>query len=287
MKIVVTGANGQLGQSLQKISKSTQANWIFTDIDELDITNEQSLDRFFKTNSPDMLINCAAYTAVDKAETEEESAKRINHLAVENIAIACKKSHCKLIHISTDYVFNGLHFKPYLETDVCEPVSVYGKTKRLGENVVIKVLSDAIIIRTSWLYSEFGGNFMKTMLKLGKTRESLNVVFDQIGSPTYAGSLAAGIIQIVEKYQNENLWKAGIYHFSNQGACSWYDFAYWIMEKAKLNCQIYPITSEQFPTPAKRPFYSVLDKTKFEKTYHYNIPHWTDAAEICLANLLL
>lgn len=287
MKIVITGANGQLGQSLKKISKAFQADWIFTDIGELDITNNLSLNTFFKANAPDFLINCAAFTAVDKAETAQESANKINHLAVENIAVACQKTDCKLIHISTEYVFDGKQYRPYIETDPCKPLSIYGQTKLSGENAAKENLLNAIIIRTSWLYSEFGENFMKTMLKLGETRESLNVVFDQIGSPTYAESLAAGIIRILEKHQRDNLWEAGIYHFSNQGVCSWYDFAKWIMDNAKLNCQIHPITTDQYPTPAKRPFYSVLDKSEFEKTFEYRIPHWTDAAAECLASLLL
>ena len=287
MKIVVTGANGQLGRSLKKISDSIKADWIFTDIDELDITNKASVLSFLKNNSPAILINCAAYTAVDKAETDYDNANKINHFAVKNIAIACQKTNCKLIHISTDYVFDGNHYKPYIETDACKPVSIYGKTKLSGEQATLENTSDAMIIRTSWLYSEFGGNFMKTMLKLGETRDNLNVVFDQVGSPTYAGSLAEGILQILKCYQSENTWEAGIYHFSNQGVCSWYDFAKWIMGKAKYTCQVHPITTDQYPTPAKRPFYSVLDKSKFEKTYQYRIPHWTDAAAECLASLLL
>ncbi|MDA3910456.1 MAG: dTDP-4-dehydrorhamnose reductase [Bacteroidales bacterium] len=287
MKIVVTGANGQLGQSIIKNSKAIQANWIFTDIETLDITQSIKIETFFKQHEPDILIHCAAYTAVDEAQSQQKTAHKINHIASYKLALQCKKSKCKMIHISTDYVFDGKKNEPYIETDRCKPLSAYGQSKLSGENAVRNCLYDAIILRTSWLYSEFGSNFMKTMLKLGKDREELNVVFDQTGSPTYAGSLALGIIRILQIYQKEKSWRAGTYHFSNQGICSWYDFAKWIMEEGKINCKIHPITTDQYPTPARRPLYSVLDKTKFEKTFQYQIPHWTDAAKECLALLLL
>ncbi len=285
MKIAVTGANGQLGQSLRKIANSIQSEWFFTDIDELDITQDDAVEDFFKQHTPDVLIHCAAYTAVDKAESQQKIAHKVNHIASYKLALQCQKTNCKMIHISTDYVFDGRHYKPYVETDRCKPISAYGQTKLSGEIAVRNSLSDAIILRTSWLYSEFGENFLKTMLKLGKAREELNVVFDQTGTPTYAGSLAEGIIRILQDYQTENKWVTGIYHFSNQGVCSWYDFAQWIMDEAKLDCQINPITTEKFPTPARRPFYSVLNKAKFENTFEHHIPHWTDAAKACFSQL--
>lgn len=282
MKIAVTGANGQLGNSLQKHQEKIQADWIFTDIDQLDITNEQTIKLFFNEYKPDIMINCAAYTAVDKAETEKELANTINHNAPKLLAQQSKKNTCQFIHISTDYVFDGKHYRPYNETDECIPNSVYGETKRQGEIACLSANPESVILRTSWLYSEFGSNFMKTMLRLGQEKESLNVVFDQIGTPTYADTLALGIMQIITKYQLNQVWKSGIYHVSNQGVCSWYDFAKWIMEEAKLNCNISPIESKDYPTPANRPYYSVLNKQKFEQTFHYSIPHWRQSAKQCL-----
>ncbi len=282
MKIAVTGANGQLGKSLQKHQDKIQADWIFTDIDQLDITNELSVEQFIKEHKPQILINCAAYTAVDKAEKEKELANAINHIAPKLLAQQTKKHECQLIHISTDYVFDGKHYRPYNETDKCNPNSVYGETKHLGEIACLSANPESIVLRTSWLYSEFGGNFMKTILRLGQEKESLNVVFDQIGTPTYADSLALGILQIINKYQHNQIWEYGIYHVSNQGVCSWYDFAKWIMEEAKLECKISPIESKDYPKPANRPYYSVLNKQKFEQTFQYSIPHWRESAKQCL-----
>lgn len=282
MKIAVTGANGQLGKSLQKYQDKIQADWIFTDIDQLDITNELSVQQFFAENKPQIIINCAAYTAVDKAESEKELANAINHIAPKLLAQQSKKHACQFIHISTDYVFDGKHYKPYNENDECKPDSVYGETKHQGEIACLAANPDSIVLRTSWLYSEFGNNFMKTMLRLGQEKESLNVVFDQIGTPTYADTLALGTLQIMTNYKQDRTWKSGIYHVSNQGVCSWYDFAKWIMEEAKIDCKISPIESKDYPTPAKRPFYSVLNKQKFEQTFGYSIPHWRESAKQCL-----
>ncbi len=239
----------------------------------------------FEEHKPDVLINCAAYTAVDKAEEETVLADKINHISSEILAKNCAKHHCRFIHISTDYVFDGETNKPYSENDKCNPSSSYGKTKLLGEQAVMQNSPDSIILRTSWLYSEFGNNFMKTMIRLGNERPELKVVFDQIGTPTYAGALADGIIHILLKHQQDNEWYSGIYHFSNQGVCSWYDFATWIMAEKKLDCKVFPIESHEFPTPVKRPHYSVLNKSKFENTFNFSIPHWTESAKRCIDKL--
>ena len=270
-KILVTGANGQLGTELQKLLSDA----IFTDVDVLDITDLEMVKKFVKDNNIGTIVNCAAYTAVDKAEDDEERAQKINEVGPYNLAM----SGAKIIHVSTDYVFDGKGYKPYLEDDETNPVSVYGKTKRAGELAVINNAKIGVVIRTAWLYSAHGGNFVKTMRKLGSERESLNVVADQIGTPTFAGDLAEAIVKIIPQLSEEN---RGIYHFTNEGVCSWYDFAVEIMDKSMLKCKVNPIPSSQYPTRAVRPFYSVLSKLKIKEVSGVEIKHWKDGLVRCL-----
>ncbi|MEN8117269.1 MAG: dTDP-4-dehydrorhamnose reductase [Bacteroidota bacterium] len=284
MKILVTGAYGQLGNEIKELG-NRYPNWklLFTDVDSLDITNEKSVQTFFSTNKPDAVINCAAYTAVDKSETEQELAEKINALAVKILAGVSKKFSAKLIHVSTDYVFNGQACVPYSEEDNVNPQGIYGKTKLLGEQYCREENPDSVIIRTSWLYSAFGNNFVKTMLRLGTEREELNVVFDQVGTPTYAADLAESILKILEIAEKDpKKFVPGIYHFSNEGVASWYDFAYAIFGISGVNCNVSPVLSDQFPTPAKRPAYSVLNKSKIKNTFDLKIPHWKESLEVCL-----
>jgi dTDP-4-dehydrorhamnose reductase len=280
--VLVTGANGQTGQTLQKLStKQTDTTFYFTDRNELDISKANDVLDFFDNYPIDWCINCAAYTAVDKAETEEDLAKQVNTTAVLNLALASKRAKSKLVHISTDFVFDGCSNTAYTETDKINPLGIYGKTKAEGENILRSNYSGHFIIRTSWLYSEFGQNFMKTMLRLSEEKDSLNVVTDQIGSPTYAGDLVSFILKIVA---NES--KAyGTYHFCNTGISSWYDFAKAIFELSNSKVQVLPIKTENYPTPAKRPVFSVLDQSKLIKTFDYNIPYWRDSLKIALQNL--
>ncbi|MDR2906928.1 MAG: dTDP-4-dehydrorhamnose reductase [Bacteroidales bacterium] len=283
MNILITGANGQLGSELRKrTALLPNANFLFTDVDELNITKEDAVDDFFKKNPIDFVVNCAAYTAVDKAEDEQNMALAINSNAVSNLAEACVKHNSFLIHISTDYVFNGKGYKPYSEKDFVDPISFYGRSKLQGEQVA-KNAQKGLIIRTSWLYSNFGGNFVHTMQKVGSTKDSINVVFDQIGTPTFAGHLADTIWKIIPQLNN---WNEGVqvYHFSNEGVCSWYDFAVEIMKQSKLNCQVCPIESKDYPTPAERPFYSVLNKAKIKQRFGLSIPHWKDGLLEMLGN---
>lgn len=264
---LVTGAAGQLGTELRVLLKDSA---IYVDRNELDISSETDVRRFLQQNSFDCIINCAAYTAVDKAEDEPVLADAVNHLGAKWLA---KYGRC-IIHISTDYVFDGTHSKPYLEDDLTHPVSVYGQSKLEGEQAVLKNAETAVIIRTAWLYSAHGNNFLKTMLRLGKEREHLNVVSDQVGSPTFAGNLAKAIVRILPKVK---AGKKNIYHFTNEGVCSWYDFAHAIIEIADLSCKISPIESKDYPTKATRPFYSVLNKEKIKSDFTLEIPHWRDA----------
>ena len=267
MMRLVTGANGQLGSEL-KLLLGTSA--VYVDRTELDISDELAVKNFLENNRFDGIINCAAYTAVDKAEDEPVLADAVNHLGAKWLA---KYGRC-IIHISTDYVFDGTHSKPYLEDDLTHPVSVYGQSKLEGEQAVLKNAETAIIIRTAWLYSAHGNNFLKTMLRLGRERDHLNVVSDQVGTPTFARDLAKAIVRILPKV------KAGeknIYHFTNEGVCSWYDFAHAIMKIAGLSCKVHPIESKNYPTKATRPFYSVLNKEKIKSDFKLEIPHWRDA----------
>ena len=282
MNILVTGSNGQLGNEIRLLaSENKHHTFFFTDVEELDITNKTALLEYSKTNRIEVIINCAAYTAVDRAESDEDVARLINALAVLNLGEVAAELGARIIHVSTDYVFNGKAFIPYKETDQPDPVSAYGRTKLEGEQLLQQSCSDAVIIRTAWLYSEFGNNFVKTMLRLGRERDRLNVVYDQIGSPTYAGDLAQAIMNIV----NADRWIGGIYHFTNEGVCSWYDFTLAIHQLACIHCEVKPITSDQYPTPTERPHYSVLDKQKIKETYRIYIPHWHEALQRCLNNM--
>jgi len=275
-KILVTGGNGQLGSELKEIAPNYRDyNFLFTDIKDLDITNQNAVAAIIESNNINVIINCAAYTAVDKAESEPELSDAINHLAVANFAQIAKDKNIKLLHISTDYVFDGTNHKPYVVTDTPNPQSVYGKTKLDGELAMQQINPiNSVIIRTSWVYSKFGNNFVKTMLRLAETRDEISVVVDQIGSPTNATDLAEAILNILPQINNENV---GLFHYSNGGVCSWYDFAKAIFEIKGLAIKVKPIESKQYPTPAERPIYSVLDKTKIKKRYQIEIPEWRDS----------
>ena len=285
--VLVTGANGQLGNELRELKKRTNNafHFIYTDVDELDITSLPQVSDFIEHHSIKYIINCAAYTAVDKAETEPEKAFLFFLSGVENLATTAKESGCRLIHISTDYVFDGKATTPYTEETKPNPLSVYGKSKLKGEEAILKIQPDFVIIRTSWLYSEYGTNFVKTMLKLMNEKEEINVVSNQQGSPTYAADLAEMIMVILENSE-ENEWKNGIYHFSNQGETTWYGFAEKIKELAHIDtCKLRPIKTEEYKVAAERPRYSVLDKSKIESTFHVAIPHWEDALKRCIKKL--
>ena len=282
MKILVTGANGQLGNCLQKeLSSDSSHEVIYTDADALDITDSQALNRFLEDHPVDVVVNCAAYTAVDRAEADTLKAAGINTAAVGNLGQAAAKFGIKVIHISTDYVFSGENYRPYEENDEPYPQSIYGRTKLEGEGLLTSFCNDAIIIRTAWLYSEFGNNFVKTMLRLASEKKEINIVSDQIGSPTYAGDLAVAIHTII----NSNKWQPGIYHFTNEGVASWYDFTKTIFEIAGKKVKVNPIRTIEYPTPAKRPLYSVLSKNKIKNTFGLEIPYWRDSLKRCIEKL--
>jgi len=284
--ILVTGANGQLGSEIRELVESyPQHYFFFTDVATLDITDKKAIALFIRENKITAIINCAAYTAVDKAESEPKLADKINHIAVQHLAEAAKEYYCKFIHISTDYVFDGSNYIPYKETDKPNPQSVYGITKLAGELALQKINPEnTVIIRTSWVYSSFGNNFVKTMLRLGKERKELGVIYDQIGTPTYAGDLAKAILEILPKIKNEEV---EIFHYTNEGVCSWYDFAKAIFEFTNTNCNVNPISTAQYPTAAKRPHYSILDKSKIKESYNFDIPYWRDSLIGCLQKLNL
>lgn len=288
MKVMVTGAYGQLGSSLSELSAQFSGlQLILTDFDSLDITDRDSVVGYIESNRPDFLVNCAAYTAVDKAETDMESAFRLNALGPENLAIACRQIGARLIHVSTDYVFDGKNNRPYSEEDLPNPQGVYGSTKLEGEKLVMKQLPESVIIRTSWLYSSYGHNFVKTMIRLGSEKDSLNVVYDQTGTPTYAGDLALTILKVIShSAKSPDYWKSGIYHYSNLGVCSWYDFAVEIHKMAGISCRVTPVLSAAFQTVAKRPSYSVLDKSKIQTVYGIEIPYWRDSLMKCIQLIL-
>ena len=281
--ILITGGDGQLGSEIKSISSLYTYQFFFTDRDDLDITDEISIEKFVSQNSIDIIINCGAYTAVDKAESNENDADKVNHLAPKYLAQISRDKNIKLIHISTDYVFDGKNYKPFIETDTTNPQGVYGKTKLAGEEA-IKTINpkNSIIIRTSWVYSEFGANFVKTMLKLGKDRDSLGVIYDQVGSPTYAKDLAKIILDILPQIDNDSV---EIYNYSNEGVLSWYDFAKEIMRMAKIDCSVNPIETKEYPTPAPRPHYSLLNKSKIKDKFNITIPFWKDSLDICLQAL--
>ena len=282
MRILVTGGDGQLGNSLKKATEKSPNEYIFTDADDLDITNPQAVALGVKCNDFQAIINCAAYTNVDRAEEQEEIAERINATAVGYLAKAAADNNIPLIHISTDYVFGGnLGNTPRTEEEPLNPTGAYGRTKLHGEEEILKSGCRHIIIRTAWLYSEYGKNFVKTMLDLAETRPEINVVADQIGTPTYAGDLASAIHTIIKHEK----WIPGIYHFTDEGVASWYDFTKAIFEMAGKEVKVNPIPTSAYPTPAKRPLYSVLSKSKIKNTYGIDIPYWRDSLRKCLINL--
>lgn len=282
MNILITGCNGQLGNEIQLLqAQYAQHTWLNTDVNELDITDKAAIERFVEANEIDGIVNCAAYTAVDKAESDPQLARKLNADAPAFLAEAVAKRGGWMVQVSTDYVFNGTKHTPYVETDKPCPNSVYGQTKLEGEQAVSKLCPNAMIIRTAWLYSEFGNNFVKTMIRLGREREQLGVIFDQVGTPTYAHDLAKVIMTAIDKGI-----KPGVYHFSNEGVTSWYDFTKSIHRLAGINtCQVSPLHTAEYPTPASRPAYSVLDKTKIKDAYGIEIPHWEESLAKCIAKL--
>ena len=287
MRVLITGSNGQLGSEIKELAANyKKIDFVFKDLPDLDICNFNLLQSFIIDNKINAVINCAAYTAVDKAEEDEEIAEKVNSTGVLNLVSALKRVNGKLIHISTDYVFDGDHFSPYKESDPVNPIGVYGKTKRAGELAVINSAIDSIVIRTSWLYSSFGSNFVKTMLLLGSEQENLDVIFDQVGTPTYARDLANTCLQILCENTSENISKNGnLYHYSNEGVTSWYDFAISIMELGGVNCKVNPIQTKDYPTLAKRPQYSVLNKSKIKTDFKIEIPYWRDSLKDCIRKI--
>ena len=287
MNILVTGSNGQLGSEIKDLAgKYENFSFFFMDLPALDICNSSQLDTFFKDKNINTVINCAAYTAVDKAEQDAEVAEKVNAIGVLNLVHALEKVDGKIIHISTDYVFDGNSFLPYQESDEVNPIGIYGNTKRSGELAVLNADIDAIVIRTSWLYSAYGNNFVKTMLRLGNERDELGVIFDQVGTPTNASDLAKTCLEILScKKQSKINVKGNIYHFSNEGVASWYDFAVAIMELGKVDCHVKPIETKDYPTPAKRPHFSVLNKTKIKTDFEIEIPYWRNSLAACISKL--
>lgn len=284
--ILVTGAKGQVGSELRSLAANNflpDFNFIFSDADELDICNYSEVADFFKANQIAYCINCAAYTAVDKAESDAENASKVNVTGTENLASACNIYGAKLLHISTDYVYHNSQNTPFIETDETNPQSVYGLTKLQGEQKAMEICAQTIVVRTSWVYSSFGNNFVKTMLKLGAERPELKVIFDQIGTPTYAADLAEAMLEMIKIHESGNgpQWK-GIYHYSNEGVCSWYDFAVSIFEIRKLPVKVFPIETKDYPTPARRPHFSLLNKSKIKADFGLVIPYWRDSLKKCL-----
>lgn len=278
MNILITGCNGQLGNEMRVLAaRHTAHTYFYTDVTELDITDAGAVKAYVEENAVGLIVNCAAYTNVECAEEDEDTARRINAQAVYNLG----RTGAKVIHVSTDYVFDGHAFLPYTENCPVCPATAYGRTKLEGERLLLQVAPEAVIIRTAWLYSSFGNNFVKTMIRLGRERDTLSVVFDQIGTPTYAADLAAAVFAVIEA----SCWLPGIYHFSNEGVCSWYDFACEIHRQAGIECEVRPILSEHYPSKTPRPHYSVLDKTKMKETFGIRIPHWTEALARCLQHL--
>lgn len=284
--ILITGANGQVGSELQFLAEK-YPNWqfTFTDYQDLDITKASEVNAFFAQHNFDYCINCAAYTAVDRAESEVEKATAINVTGVQHLATACEQHQVQLLHLSTDYVYHNDCNRPLVETDFTNPQSIYAITKLDGEKAAQQIFSSTCIIRTSWVYSSFGGNFVKTMLRLGRERDKLTVIFDQIGTPTYARSLAAAMLAMIEKVETKNVnveALSGIFHYSNEGVCSWYDFAQAIFDLENINVQLAPIETKDYPTAAARPLFSVLNKAKIKSTFELTIPHWRTDLEACL-----
>lgn len=284
MNILVTGANGQLGSEIRDLAAQYKnLNLVYTDVEELDITRPENLEKFFKKNKFECIINCAAYTAVDKAEKEKEQATSLNVTAVKYLAECAASMGALFVHVSTDYVFDGRNFKPYLESDLTNPKSIYGKSKLDGEVEIIFNAQKAVIFRTSWLYSSYGHNFVKTIMRLAKEKDALTVVYDQVGNPTYARDLARTILEIIPGYKAKS--KFEIYNYSNEGVTSWYDFAKEIVEIAGLKCNVIPIETKDYPTPAARPPFSVLNKAKIKKQFNIAIPYWKDSLRECIAKI--
>jgi len=281
-KVLVTGGNGQLATCIKDIDKTAaEYQFVYVDLPEFDITDKEKVIGFFNENDISYCINCAAYTAVDKAESEKDLAHAVNVIGAKNLAEACREFSAVMLQISTDFVFDGKQGATYYETDVTNPLGVYGLTKLQGEKAVSETLEQHYILRTSWLYSEHGNNFVKTMLRLGAERDMLNVVSDQIGTPTYAGDLAKLTLQLITEEKKDY----GAYHYSNEGVASWYDFTMAIFELAKVDCKVLPIKTEAYPTPAKRPAFSVMDKSKIKSTLQIEIPYWRESLRRCLNNI--
>ncbi|MBN1198714.1 MAG: dTDP-4-dehydrorhamnose reductase [Bacteroidales bacterium] len=284
MKILITGSNGQMGHEFQVIAKDDRINvYLFTDIGELNITDPEAVTRFIQRERPEVIVNCAGYTAVDKAENEAGNAMMINGTAVEILAKAANETDSILLHISTDYVFDGTAHTPYQEDHPVNPISIYAKSKCMGEEAVFSFANRGVIIRTSWLYSSFGHNFVKTILRYGRERGNLDVLYDQIGTPTYARDLCNAIAEILPSLNEHR--GVGLFHYSNEGVASWYDFAKAIIELSDINCQVHPIESKDYPQPAQRPFYSVLNKAKFRNRFGISIPYWRDSLRDCILKL--
>ena len=287
MRVLITGSNGQLGSEIRELAANySKLDLVFRNSHELDICSFEVLQDFIIDHKINVVINCAAYTAVDKAEEDAEIAEKVNSKGVLNLVNALNRVNGKLIQISTDYVFDGDHFSPYKESDPVSPIGVYGKTKRAGELAVINSAIDSIVIRTSWLYSSFGSNFVKTMLRLGSEKENLGVIFDQVGTPTYARDLANTCLKILCENTSENISKNGnLYHYSNEGVTSWYDFAISIMELGGMYCKVKPIQTKDYPTLAKRPHYSVLNKSKIKIDFKIEISYWRDSLKDCIEKI--
>ena len=287
MRVLITGSNGQLGSEIKELAANyNKLDFIFKDLPELDICNFEALQAFIIDYDINIVINCAAYTAVDKAEEDAEIAEKVNSNGVLNLVNALETIDGKLIHISTDYVFDGNHFLPYKESDPVSPIGVYGETKRAGELAALNSAIDAIVIRTSWLYSSYGNNFVKTMLRLGNEKENLGIIFDQVGTPTYARDLAKTCLEILTAVNSGKISNNGkLYHFSNEGIASWYDFAISIMEFGGQNCNVKPIETKDYLTLAKRPQYSVLNKSKIKTDFKIEIPYWRDSLKDCIKKI--
>lgn len=281
--ILITGANGQLGQEMRSLSEDGgRHRFIFTDVEELDITDATGVLQFVKDHNTEFIVNCAAYTAVDKAEDNAGICHMINTTAVENLGRAASAIGAKVIHVSTDYVYGGMNYKPYVESDPADPYSVYGKTKLEGEIQLFDACPSSVVLRTSWLYSTYGNNFVKTMIRLGRERAEISVVADQIGTPTYAADLAAAIMHIIESQE----FVPGVFNYSDEGACSWYDFTCTIHRMAEISCRVVPIESRDYPAKATRPFYSVMNKKKIKDTYGIEIPWWEESLRKCVGILM-
>lgn len=277
--VLVTGSKGQLGNEVQVLASSySQFEFIFTDVEELDICDRKAVENYFAKRKIDVLLNCAAYTAVDKAEEDVELCYRINEKAVGILGEIAAEYGTRVVHVSTDYVFDGTSYRPYTEDMPVCPATVYGKSKLAGEQLLMDACPAAVIVRTSWLYSSFGNNFVKTMMRLGKERSTLNVIFDQVGTPTYAADLADTLLQII----SADKFVPGIYHYSNEGVCSWYDFTISIHKMAGINCRVLPIESKDYPAKTPRPHYSVLNKNKIKSNYNIQISHWEDGLRRCM-----